>query len=244
MQEDLLAFSLFFLIATLYSTIGHAGASGYLAVMGLLSFAPEAIKPTSYMLNIVVAWIASVNFIHAGMFDRRIFFAFIMTSLPMAFAGGAITLEPQYYKLMAGIFLIVSALVLILQEFIRPRDTVRHMPLAVGLSLGGVIGLLSGLIGVGGGIFLSPILIITGWTTLRKASGTAALFILCNSIAGIAGHATSFPELDSNIFLWLVAVILGGLLGSYLGTKHFQRKMIITCLFLVLFTAGLKFLLI
>jgi hypothetical protein len=149
--------ALFFVIATLYSSIGHAGASGYLAVMALLSFAPESIKPTSLVLNIVVALIASLQFIRAGRFDRKIFFAFIVSSLPMAFVGGYLSLEPDYFKLMAGIFLMLSAVMLLVREFARPAGVrgVRPMPLGVGLVLGAVIGLLSGLIGVGGGIFLS-----------------------------------------------------------------------------------------
>lgn len=245
MEHYLLAFFLFFLIATLYSSIGHAGASGYLAVMALLSFAPESIKPTSLVLNIVVALIASINFIRVGRFDKRIFLSFIVTSLPMAFVGGAITLEPKYFKLAAGIFLMLSALLLVLKEFIKPQtETVRLMPIWIGLVLGALIGLFSGLIGVGGGIFLSPIIIMAGWATLKNASGISALFILCNSISGLLGHATSLPKVDSSILLWVMAVILGGLLGSYLGTMKFQNKVIVVCLFIVLLTAGLKFVLV
>ena len=241
----ILAFFLFLIIATLYSSVGHAGASGYLAVMALLSFAPETIKPTSLVLNIVVASIASVKFIRSGYFDRKIFMAFILTSIPLAFFGGYITIGPKYFKLMAGIFLIISALLLIVKTYIKPTQaTPCPMPVAYGLTIGSIIGLVSGLIGVGGGIFLSPILIIANWTTVRNASGIAALFILCNSIAGLAGHLTALPTLDANIGYWIVAVVIGGLAGSYLGTIKFNNKMIITCLFLVLLSAGLKFVLV
>lgn len=241
----ILAFFLFLIIATLYSSVGHAGASGYLAVMALLSFAPETIKPTSLVLNIVVASIASVKFIRSGYFDRKIFIAFILTSIPLAFLGGYITMSPKYFKLMAGIFLIISALLLIVKTYLKPQQSAPHpMPTAYGLIIGSVIGLVSGLIGVGGGIFLSPILIIANWTTVKNASGIAALFILCNSIAGLAGHLTALPTLDPNIGYWIVAVVIGGLAGSYLGTIKFNNKMIITCLFLVLLSAGLKFVLV
>ncbi len=240
-----LAFLLFLTIATLYSSVGHAGASGYLAIMALLSFAPESIKPTSLILNSAVALIASVKFIRAGYFDRKIFIAFIATSLPMAFLGGYISIGPKYFKLLAGIFLIVSAVLLFVKQYIRPRETpIRQMPLAAGLVLGAFIGLLSGLIGVGGGIFLSPILIMANCTTVKNAAGISALFILCNSLAGLAGHVSGIQQLDVSILYWLIAVVIGGVLGSYLGTMKFNNKVIIAFLFLVLLTAGLKFVLV
>lgn len=237
-----LAFILFLTIATLYSSVGHAGASGYLAVMALLSFAPQTIKPTTLVLNIIVASIASIKFIRTDYFDRKIFLSFIATSLPTAFLGGYITLDPKYFKLIAGLFLVVSALLLIIRAYIKPLQTeTKSMPIAYGLIFGAPIGLVSGLVGVGGGIFLSPIIIMTNWTTVKNASGVAALFILCNSLAGLAGHLSALNKLDSNIIYWIIAVVIGGLLGSYLGTIKFNNKVIITCLFLVLLTAGLKF---
>jgi uncharacterized protein len=236
---------LFLIISILYSSVGHAGASGYLAVMALLSFAPETIKPTSLILNVVVASIASIKYIKADCFDKRVFLAFILTSLPMAFVGGYITMSPRYFKLIAGLFLIVSSLLLIIREYFKPSPTITNqMPFAYGLIGGSFIGLLSGLIGVGGGIFLSPIIIMANWTSVKKASGVAALFILFNSLAGLAGHILALNKLDHNIFYWIVAVVIGGLIGSFLGTIKFNNKIIITCLFLVLLSAGLKFLLI
>jgi hypothetical protein len=238
----ILAFLLFLIIATLYSSVGHAGASGYLAVMALLSFAPEAIKPSSLVLNIIVATIASEKFIRAGYFDKRIFTSFVIASIPFAFIGGYITVSPKYFKLIAGLFLIISALLLIFKTYIKPSQSEpTQMPTGYGLILGSIIGLFSGLIGVGGGIFLSPIIIMFNWTTVKKASGVAALFILCNSLSGLAGHFTALNKLDSNIFYWIIAVMIGGLLGSYLGVLKFNNKVIIFCLFLVLMTAGLKF---
>jgi uncharacterized protein len=241
----LLAFFLFAVIATLYSSVGHAGASGYLAIMSLLSFTTDSIKPTSLILNIAVAAIASVKFIGAGYFDRKIFLAFIFTSLPMAFLGGALEISPKYFKLIAGLFLIVSSVLLLLKQYWKPSEKpIRPMPLVWGLVIGSVIGLLSGLIGVGGGIFLSPILIMANWTNVKNASGVAALFILCNSVAGLAGHLTALQKLDLTIGYWLVAVVIGGFIGSYLGTKKYNNKVIVGFLFLVLLTAGLKFVLV
>ncbi len=136
----------------------------------------------------------------------------------------------------------LSALLLIIKTYIKPTNTTpKPMPIKYGLIIGSIIGLVSGLVGVGGGIFLSPIIIMANWTTVRNASGIAALFILCNSLAGLAGHFTALNKLDHNIIYWVVGVIIGGLVGSYLGTIKYNNKVIITCLFLVLLTAGLKF---
>lgn len=232
----------FFLIAALYSSVGHAGASGYLALMALMSFAPDSIKPTSLVLNIVVALIATVKFIREGYFDARIFIAFAVTSIPLAFAGGYITIQPAYFKLTAGIFLVISAGFLLMREYLKPANTeIKQMPFYVGNIIGAVIGLFSGLIGVGGGIFLSPILIMNRWTTLRKASGIAALFILVNSISGLAGNITAVKQLDEHILYWVTAVLLGGMTGAWLGSKKYSNKLIISFLFVVLISAGLKF---
>ncbi len=240
-----IAFTLFLLVAMLYSSVGHAGASGYLAIMALLSFSPDIIKPTSLVLNVVVASIASFKFIKGGFFDKKIFVSFIITSVPMSFLGGYLSISPQYFKLFAGIFLVVSAVLLLARALIKNADTpYKSMPPYLGLILGAVIGLISGLIGVGGGIFLSPIIIMANWTSVKNASGIAALFILFNSLSGLAGHLSAFSLISTNIGYWIVAVIIGGFVGSYLGTSKLSNKVIMTCLFFVLLTAGLKFILI
>lgn len=236
--------ALFSLIAALYSSVGHAGASGYLAVMALLSFSPETIKPTSLALNITVALIASYNFIKNGYFDRKIFIPLIITSIPAAFLGGYISLSPEYFKIFAGVFLISSAFLLIGKQFLKPQaEFGREVPYGMSLLAGVVIGFISGLIGVGGGIFLSPLLILSNWTDVKKASGIAALFILVNSIAGLAGHVVSFKNFDSHIIYWIMAVGLGGFVGSYLGTMKFNKKIITSALFIILLSAGCKFIL-
>lgn len=237
-----LAGILFTIIAALYSSVGHAGASGYLAIMALLSFAPETIKPTSLVLNIVVALIASVKFIKEGCFNKKVFFSFIISSLPMAFLGGNLPISRSYFKLAAGLFLIVSAFLLIFKQFLKAKDDpVKKMPLAVGLGLGSIIGFISGLIGVGGGIFLAPIVILGNWATTKDVSGVAALFILFNSMAGLFGHLNSMNHLDPKILYWVIAVTVGGVIGSFLGTKKFDKRLITVFLFIVLISAGLKF---
>ena len=239
----LLAFILFAVIATLYSTVGHAGASGYLAIMGLLSFAPESIKTTSLILNSVVAAIASYKFISNGYFDKRIFIAVIITSVPAAFIAGSLHLKPDYFKLCAGIFLVLSSVALLTKGFIKQTEnqTTKKIPWAAGLSIGGVIGFFSGLIGVGGGIFLSPIMVLLKWTDIKKVSGISALFIFFNSISGLMGNYKSIYKLDYTILYWLLAVVIGGIVGSYLGTKKFNNKIILGFLFVVLLSAGIKF---
>jgi len=238
----LLAAFLFLIIAILYSSVGHAGSSGYLAIMALLSFVPETIKPTSLILNIIVAAIASFKYIKANYFDKRIFLILIATSLPTAFLGGYLTISPKYFKLIAGLFLILASGLLLFREYSKKKNSeLVKMPIKWGLTIGSIIGLISGLIGVGGGIFLSPIIIMANWTSVKNASGVAALFILVNSISGLAGHLTAINQVDSNIIYWIIAVIIGGLTGSYLGTAKLQNRIIIACLFLVLLSAGFKF---
>lgn len=246
LESYYLAFFLFLMIASLYSAVGHAGASGYLAIMALLSFSPEVIKPTSLILNCIVALIASVSYIKRGYFNRKVFLSFVGSSLPFAFLGGKLSLNPLYFKLVTGLFLIVSAGLLILKNVYKYKEETKskELPLLLALLIGAIIGLISGLIGVGGGIFLSPILILAGWTSIKEASGVSALFILVNSVSGLMGHFSALNQLHTHILYWAVAVILGGLIGSYLGTKRLNNNLILTFLSIVLIVAGLKFILV
>jgi hypothetical protein len=237
-------FALFLFIAFIYSSVGHAGASGYLAVMALLSFPLIEIKSTSLILNIIVAAIASYKFISSGYFDKKLFFSFAATSIPAAFIGGAITLDAYWFKILAGLFLLVSAAGLIIKSKRIDQDKTSDVNIYTALLVGAVIGLFSGLIGVGGGIFLSPLIILMGWTSLRKTSGVAALFILCNSIIGLAGHIYSNAFHVHQLYYWISAVVVGGFAGSHLGSKFYNNKILMGILFVVLFSAGLKFLLI
>lgn len=243
--ELLTACLAFATIATLYSSVGHAGASGYLAVMALLSFNPVIIKPTSLVLNIIVAAIASYKYISKGFFDKKIFYPLILVSVPAAYIGGALHLNENVFKLIAGAFLVSSGLVLLYREFSGTNDVpARRPPLLVSLTIGSLIGFLSGLVGVGGGIFLSPIMIVFHWTEIKKTSGIAALFILINSISALAGNPESLKQIEPDIVYWVFSVILGAVIGSYLGTIKLNKRWIILCLFLVLFSAGIKFLLV
>ena len=238
----LLSFFLFLLVALLYSAVGHAGASGYIAVMGLLNFAPELIKPTSLLLNIIVSAIASFQFIRKGYFDKKIFSVFIFSSIPFAFLGGYLELEVKYFKLLAGFFLLFSAVMLLIKPYLKQSEKPSgKFPIGLGILLGSLMGLVSGLIGVGGGIFLSPILLISGTTEVKTTSGIAAAFILLNSISALSGHYQGLNQLNSETLWWVIAVIAGGIAGSYLGSSRLKNQIILWCLVLVLLSAGIKF---
>lgn len=240
--ETLIILSLAFLfISFLYSSVGHAGASGYLAVMALMSFPVESIKPVSLVLNIVVSLIASYKFLKSGNFDRKVFLLFSITSIPMAFVGGYLKIDVHWFKIFTGSFLVISAILLIVRQSIHSTADIKKANIPLALIIGAFIGLVSGLLGVGGGIFLSPILLILGWTSIKNTSGIAALFILCNSVLGLAGHFTSLKSVPLETIYFVAFVGVGGFLGSHYGSQKFNNKVIVGLLFLVLFSAGLKF---
>lgn len=227
------------IVAVLYSSVGHAGASGYVAVMALFGVAAAALKPTALVLNIVVSVVASVQFYRAGCFTWRLFWPFAATSIPMAFAGGAITLPPQYYRPLVGAVLLFSAARLFLPAppaVVEPRAP----RIAVALGWGAVLGLLSGLTGVGGGIFLSPLLLLMKWSTARQASGVAAVFILVNSVAGLLGNLDSLRLVPPYIGVLALCAVGGGVMGSYVGSRRLPEQAIKRTLGVVLLIAGAK----
>lgn len=246
MDETAILAAAFFLVALLYSSVGHAGASGYLATMALLSVAPDVMRPTALVLNVLVASIATVRFYRAGCFSWRAFWPFAVTSIPCAFLGGTLTLPSPLYKAIVGAILLVAAAKL-------ARDTMRlpaeasadrsprvRVPLGPALACGAMLGLLAGLTGTGGGIFLSPLLLLLGWADTRTTSGVSAPFILANSIAGLAGTFASLRALPSALPWWCAAVVTGGLLGAELGAKRLGTQWLRRLLCVVLVIAALK----
>lgn len=231
---------LIFLAAALYSSVGHAGASGYLAAMALFGLAPEVMKPTALTLNILVAAIATVKFYRAGYFSAKLFVPFAIGSVPFAFIGGAISLPGYLYKPAVGLVLLYSAYRLLAGKGVRVEIT--QPPLLPMVLLGAGIGLLSGLTGVGGGIFLSPLLLFAGWAAVRQASGVAAAFILVNSIAGLLGHYSAVANVPGEVLVWAPAAIVGGWLGSQYGSTRLPPPLILKLLAAVLLVAGLKML--
>ena len=239
-SETLVIGLLFALGAALYASVGHGGASSYLAVMGLFSFAPSVMKPTALALNILVAAVATLKFYSAGLFSWRIFWPFAIASIPAAFVGGATILPGRWYKALVGVVLLYAA-VWMFRSSRRPLTSEpRPLPLWAAIVAGAAIGFLSGLTGVGGGIFLSPLLLYMGWAETRATSGVAAPFILVNSIAGLLGHLSSVAQLPPNIPIWAAAAAIGGWIGASYGSRKAPAPVLRQLLSLVLIVAGAK----
>jgi uncharacterized protein len=241
-QTFLLAL-LIFSAALLYSTVGHAGASGYLASMALMGLAPIAMRPTALTLNVAVAIIASVKFIRAGCFSWPLFWPFAVTSIPAAFIGGRLVLPSHLYKVLLGLVLLFAAARLFQTAGKLNLNRTATPPRWAPPLIGAVIGLLSGLTGVGGGIFLSPLLLFTGWAETREASGISALFILVNSAAGLLGNMASLSRVGSGLMFWLPAAVIGGWIGAEYGSKRLTPPLLRQCLAAVLVVASLKLML-
>ena len=235
-------------VALLYSTVGHAGASGYLAVMALTGVAPEVMRPISLSLNIIVATITTIRFMRAGHFSWPLFWPFALASIPAAALGGAIALPADIYRPLVGIVLLFSAWRLATARTAATdpdaAEPQRPPRLPVSLGVGAVLGLLSGLSGTGGGIFLSPVLLLCGWASVRRTAAVSAAFILVNSIAGLAGLVVSGQPIPQEAYpmfaSWSIAVVIGGLVGSYLGAHRLGTITLRRLLALVLVVAGAK----
>ena len=225
-------------VAFLYSSVGHAGASGYIAVMSLFSLAPETIKPTALLLNILVASIGAWQFWRAGHFSWRLFWPFALLSMPAAFLGGYINLPTHLFKASVGLVLWFSAA----RFLLRPGsdDVVREPSHTTAISIGAGLGLLSGLTGTGGGIFLTPLLLILRWARAKTAAAVSALFILVNSASGLLGNVANTHRLPPLAFVLAVGVVIGGAAGSYFGSRRFPHTVIKRLLSIVLLIAGAK----
>jgi len=230
--------ALIFIAAVLYSSVGHGGASGYLAAMALMGLAPAVMKPAALSMNVVVAGLVFVRLTKAGHFDWRLFLPFALGSIPLAAIGGAYTLADHTYRILVGLALLVAAARLFLeQRDTRPRS---RPPVWLSIGVGAVLGLLSGLSGVGGGIYLSPLLLFLGWTAMRDNAAIAAAFIVVNSIAGLAGYAMAGHAWPAGIPGYLVAAFLGGLIGSELAVRRLAPVQLKKLLGIVLVIAGSK----
>ena len=226
--------------AILYTSVGHAGSSVYIAIMSLFGVPAQVIKPTALVLNIIVSSYTSFRYISAKLFDLKLYIPLAVGAIPMAFLGGSIDLPSNVYKPIVGSILFFAGIMFLFQ--LNPQETrePKHPPVAISVLTGAVIGLLSGLTGTGGGIFLSPLIIFFAWTSVKGASGTAALFILTNSVFGLLGHISSVSELPDALWLFAIAVIVGALIGTRLGIKQFSNEMVKRALGAVLIIAGTK----
>jgi uncharacterized protein len=214
--------ALFFAAALLYSSVGHAGASAYLAAMALVGVAPATMRPTALVLNLFVASIVVVRFARAGHLPWRNLVPLAAGSVPMAFLGGSIDLPGEVYRPLVAIVLLAGALRLATATAATRDEERDRVPILAGVAAGAAIGLLAGLTGTGGGIFLTPLLVLAAWTGTRDAAGLSGAFILVNSIAGLAGLLTGGVSLPVALPLWIGSVAAGGFIGSWLGASRFS----------------------
>ncbi len=243
MTETFALTLLIFTAALLYSSVGHAGASGYLAAMALFGLAPDAMKPTALVLNLVVATVGTIRFARAGHFDWKLFWPFAALSVPMAFLGGKASLPISTYKIILGCVLLFAAWRLVVKPAAQSSAELKPLSMPRALIFGAVIGLLSGLTGVGGGIFLSPLLLFLGWADVKKTAGISVAFILVNSAAGLLGHLTSVKNVPHEIAWWAPAALVGGIIGAELGSRRLEPVTMRRLLSVVLIVAGVKMLL-
>ncbi len=227
--------------AALYASVGHAGGSAYLAIMALVGVAPETMRPTALALNILVASIVTLRFQLAGRIRWRAVLPFVIASVPAAFVGGTLVLPGEVYKpLVGGVLLIAAVQLFRTAGRAADDDSYAGVPIVPAVLAGGTIGLLAGLTGTGGGIFLTPLIVLGGWAGPRMAAGISAAFILGNSIAGLAGNFSAVGSLPPELPLWLGVVALGGLIGSELGARRLSTVDLRRALAVVLVIAGLK----
>jgi uncharacterized protein len=242
---ELILALLFFAIAVLFSAVGLGGGSGYLAVMGAAGVSPDIMRPTALTLNILVAGLGSWHYIRAGYFSARLFWPIALASVPFAYLGGFLELPPQIYRPLVGVVLLYTAWRL--WRSTRPGHELPQvradLPLWLVALAGALIGFLSGLMGIGGGTFLGPLLLLAGWADTKQALGITAAFVLFNSISGLAGRLTADPQLPAGIWLWLLAAGAGGWLGSRLGSRRLDPRLLRLLLSLILAAGGIRLLL-
>jgi uncharacterized membrane protein YfcA len=240
MSSSLALIFCIFIAAMLYSSVGHGGGSGYLAVMALFGAPPESMRPAALSLNVLVATIGLIRFYRVGAFSWSHFWPFAVASVPCAFLGSRITLPIGMFKAAVGVVLLFAAYRLFVET---ASDTSKNVPLGIALACGAGLGLLSGLTGVGGGVFLSPLLLFMGWTTTRQSCGVAAAFILVNSIAGILGLISKGATFPAELPFWVLAAATGGLIGAELGSRRLNSSTLRKVLAIVLIVSGMKMLL-
>ena len=237
-MQDIYFLILLGIVAFLYASAGHGGASGYLALMAMFSFQPSLMKSSALILNVFVSITAFIQFYRAGQFRWKLFYPFALASVPMAFLGGTMVISDSLYKKMLAICLILA----IFRILIKPQnDEIQKKSSFVGsLIIGGIIGLLSGMLGIGGGIILSPILILLNWANLKQTAAISALFIFVNSLAAFSGLLSKGYQPNVQIYTWLAVAFVAGLCGSYFGSKKFNIPTLRYTLAGVLIIACLK----
>lgn len=229
-----------FAAAFLFAMAGHTGASAYLAIFGLLGMAPAEIKPSVLALNVVVGIVAVYKFGRAGHFSWRLIWPFILTSMPASFLGGQITLPSQVYRILAGLVLLYAASRMLFDVPGKNGVLPAPPPIWLSLLLGAGIGLTGGLIGIGGGVLLSPILLLANWAGPQLTAGTIAVFVLLNSASGLLGYWSASPALPPALPVWAAVSLVGGWIGAEIGSRRLSATTIRRMLGLILLLAGLR----
>ncbi len=242
MDSTLIFYFLLFLVAFLYSSVGHGGASGYLALMAIWGIAPEVMKPTALLLNLFVSLTSFIQFYRGGHFRWKLFLPFAIASVPMAFVGGMITVDADIYKKILGTLLLVPIIRFLFFRNIGVSE-IRKADIILSLLIGAAIGFLSGLIGIGGGILLSPALLLLKWADMKQTAAISALFIFVNSLSGLAGQLTKGIQFTSDMYVYVAVAFAGGLLGAYFGSLRFKATILKYLLAIVLIVAAYKLLL-
>lgn len=230
------------IVAFLYSSVGHGGASGYIAVLSLFNIPMPVYKPVVLVLNIIIAGIAFIQFSRAGYFKWKLAWPFLITSIPAAYLGSHFTTSEQLYKLILGIALIFP-IVRLLSNAPKEKKEQKELQLVPALIWGAVIGFASGFLNIGGGIFLSPVIILLAWGNTKDAAAVSSLFIVCNSLAGLAAAGISSSSFTSTSYIWIGAAVVGGLAGAYLGSHRFKLITVRYILSTVLCIAAVKLIL-
>jgi uncharacterized protein len=241
MDWMLLFYGLLFIVAFLYASVGHGGASGYLALMALFSISPQVMKPTALMLNLFVSLTSFIQFYRGGHFRWKVFWPFALASIPLAYLGGLVVVDGAIYKKILGVLLLIPVIRFFFfgnAKVTEEKDA--NIPLS--LLVGGSIGFLSGLIGIGGGILLSPVLLLLKWTDQKQTAAISALFIFVNSLAGLAGQLTRGIQFTTDMYTYVVIAFVGGLCGAYFGALKFRQSILKNVLATVLLLAVYKLL--
>ena len=237
--DSIIFLLLLFIIAMLYSSVGHGGASGYLALMGLFHFAPEVMRPTALVLNLFVSFIAWMQYSRSVVLEKKLFLWLVAGSIPAAFAGALITIDATLYKQILGGLLILPALRMF-GFFSGPSKQSKPPSILPAVFIGIVIGFISGIIGIGGGIILSPLLLLLGWTDIRQTALISALFIFVNSLSGMTGLIVQGVEISAETYSWIAVAVVGGAFGSWAGSTKFSSVTLKHILGVVLVIAGVK----
>ncbi|MBR8535322.1 sulfite exporter TauE/SafE family protein [Carboxylicivirga sediminis] len=238
METEFLFYLAIFFTSILYSSVGHGGASGYLAIMALFAIDPIYMRASALTLNMFVAGISFFHFYRGGHFRLKLLLPFIALSIPMSFIGARLDVNPYTYKIILGIFLLIAVIRMLF--FTKSEKEAKPIYLPLALVFGAVLGFFSGMIGIGGGIILSPLLLLMGWATIKETAAISAIFIFLNSASGILGVIAKGFEPISSIYILIVLGIIGSIIGSQLGQKRLTPRYLMYMLSFVLLFASFK----